>query len=244
MRASRFLLTSVTAAVTAAVSFASPTSAEPRSEPQQVAAPYSGSYVFDSLDCWRDTTCTALGDASADSGQVTASMDMQRATPDEPRHESGSSAAGQVVALRAPRGATSLTATFTWQVRSATASVTPQAGSLFAGSNLSAGGSCSGCTVTGDSTSLVSTAASVRGYTDSRSIENVQKVLTVTIDGLPRNGMVRLTTGGNAYTDMNPSRVCVGFPGCDALPPLEEGHAGTAHADLDATLTSVDLSYR
>jgi hypothetical protein len=242
MRPSRILLTAVTA-VTAAASFAAPASAEPSSGPQQDTAPYSSSYVRDSTDCWPGTTCTAAGDASSGTGQIAASTDMHRPSADESRIETVSADAGQVVPVRVPKGATRLTATFTWQVRSARASITPSAGFLFAAASLRADGSCSGCTVTDDFTTVVATNGSINGYTDSRSTENVQEVLTVVVEDLPRSGQVRLSSSGGAFTYMGPNVVCNTLPGCDALPTLEENHAGTAHADLDATLTSVDLSY-
>jgi hypothetical protein len=235
--------TAVTVSVTVAVAFAAPAAAEPSSSPQRITAPYSGASFNGRTACWPGTTCTPDGHASSDSGRVAAWMDMHRATADEVRSEGGSGSSRQVVDLRAPKGATKLQATFTWQVRSATASVTPEAGFLFASTILSAHGSCSGCTVVGEDTALVRTIASINGYTDTHSIENVQKVLTVTVENLPRNGAVRLYSGGHAYTDMHAKKVCTGFPGCDSLPTLDAGHAGTAYSDLDATLTSVDVTY-
>ncbi|MCU1589532.1 MAG: hypothetical protein JWP11_788 [Frankiales bacterium] len=238
MRKSRII--TITSIAVATLAVAVPAQA---AGPTHLTAPYTSSDSGGSTHCLTGTTCTPLGRATSGTGRIAVSMDMHRATADQATTESGFGYADEFIDVRPPKGSTKLTATFTWDVTSATTSANADHGFLYASTLLYASASCSSCTVTDGTAALVSSSSTIPMNDNTQSLADAQKVITVTVDNLPRNATVRLYSGGTAYTDMNPSRVCSGLAPCDALPPTDAGHSGTSHASIDAGLTSVDVTY-
>ncbi|MDX6199049.1 MAG: hypothetical protein QOJ79_2200 [Actinomycetota bacterium] len=242
MRVSRVLLVSITT-LTVALGMPSVASAAPAGSPTHLGAPYTTTSTGGATDCRAGAVCTPQSTASATTGRINATMDMQRTLADEPAPESGFAYADQVVDLRVPKGATQLTATFSWSVRSANTSARADHGVIYASTALYANASCSGCSTQDAVEGLVSSSSTVPASDNANAVADVQKTLTITVDNLSGKGTVRLYTGASAHTDMNANRVCTGLPGCDLLPPVDPDHSGTAHAAVDATLAAVDVSY-
>jgi len=240
MRTTCIALASIGIAV---VGVAAPAQAAPKESPSHLEAPYTNSYTATSKHCWPGTSCAPAATASEDTGRISATMDMRRATADEPRREDGYGVGLQFVDVRPLQDATKLTATFTWSVASSSTSAHADQGAIWASTGLYATASCGGCTASTASAIVASSYSGISPTGGPSGVTNVQKRLTVTVSDLPRNSSVRFYSGGSASTSMEPVPFCAGAPGCDALPPYQPGHAGTAHADLDAGLTSVDLSY-
>ncbi|MCW2571147.1 MAG: hypothetical protein JWO88_1205 [Frankiales bacterium] len=243
MRISRI---SVIVSIALAVSLGGPAQASGRTAPDHVTAPYTSTNTFTSLRCLAGTTCTPTTSAVAGTGRTLSGMDMDRAANDQAGSEDASAFADQYVDVRPPKGTTKATATFSWLVRSTTTTATSEHGEAFASTGLYASALCGSCTATLPSVALVSSsssAATPATSTASDSLKDTSEVLTVSIDGLPRNAIVRLYSGASAHTDMSALRVCSGVGPCDALPPVDATHSGTVTAAVDAVLTSVDLTY-
>jgi hypothetical protein len=241
MRTSRILFTSV-AALSVVVGLPGLAGAAPAST-THVAAPYTTTYTGGSTDCQAGAVCTPQSTASAATGAIHPTMELQRTVADQPAKESGFSYADQVLDLRVPKGATQLSATFTWTVRSATTSARADHGVAYASTLLYGEASCTGCTTNHATASLVSSSSTVPASDNANAVTDVQKTVTLTVQGLAGKGTVRIYSGASAYTDMTPSEICVGLPGCDQLPPTEPNHSGVARAAVDASLTAVDVNY-
>jgi hypothetical protein len=241
MTTNRILLTS-TAALAIVLGMPSVANAAPAGSPTHVTAPYTTTYTGSGTDCKAGTTCTPVSTANS-AGNIAIGMDMERVVADEPTPESGYAHGDQALDLRVPKGAKQLTATFHWTVQTASASARADHGVSYASTLMYAEASCSACTITDSADLVVSTSSVIPASDNTKTVADVQKTVTVTVSDLHGKGTVRVYSGASAHTDMNPDRFCTGQPGCDQLPPIDANHSGKVHADLDATLTSVDISY-
>jgi hypothetical protein len=229
-----------------AASLGAPAHAAVPTAPSHVTAPYTGGTTSTDVHCLVGTTCSPTTRAAAGTGRITAAIDMHRATADQAGSEDANSFAEQYVDLPAPKGSTKATATLSWFVHSTTTSARSEHGGAFASTDLFASALCGSCKATLTSAALVSSsssAATPATATATDSLKETTEVLTVSIDGLPRNATIRLYSGASAHTDMSDLRVCTGVIACDALPPVDATHSGTVTAAVDAVLTSVDLTY-
>lgn len=215
--------------------------AEPRPSPTHLVAPYDWSGTQSHLECLAGTTCTPTATAEAATGRVTATMDMARLTNDEPKAEHGQGYGYQYLFLRAPRGASSVTATLTWTVKEASSRAEATHGRVTALSFVYATALCGGCTVTSSSQTIDASYTSA-GLPDSGGVSDVVQVLTVTITDLPNNRYFRLYTSASAFARMSPAQACA-TDTCVDLTGVDAGHSGSAHAQITATLSAVDLTY-
>jgi hypothetical protein len=169
---------------------------------------------------------------------------MSRTTNDQTAEEYTQGAGAYAFTLKAPRGVTKVTATFAWHLNSASSAETATHGLVFAGSDFLARATCDTCTdadYTYKQAEVSSTELTVPG---SGSASGADYVLTLTIDQLPSDHALTLDTEARAFADMQHAGICTGtVTVCADLSAADPGHSGTAHAELDATLVAVDVSY-
>jgi hypothetical protein len=171
---------------------------------------------------------------------------MSRSTNDQRATEHGTGYGYEYMTVRAPAGASKLTATFGWHINSASSSVSATHGEVAAGSHLYAYASCGSCTVV---TQLVTInesrmTAGIPSNNPSGGVQNQTVQLTITVTDIARNANITIYTQAAAYANMGTGTSCYLTPaGCVVVAPPDSGHAGTAHSEIDATLTAVDLVY-
>ncbi|MDX6273897.1 MAG: hypothetical protein QOJ92_1107 [Frankiales bacterium] len=226
---------------------AAPAGASPKSSPTHFVAPYANAATNTSTSsCLAGTTCSPTATASRDTGQVVAAVDMSRSTNDQSATEHAQGYGYQYLTVRAPASATKLTATFAWHITSASSSVNATHGEVAAGSHLYAYAGCGKCTV---ATQLVTInesrmTAGIPSDNPSGGVQNQTAQLTITITDFARNANITLYAQAAAYANMGTGTSCYLTPaGCVVVAPPDSGHSGTAHAEIDATLTAVDLVY-
>lgn len=226
---------------------ASPVGAAAKPSPTHFVAPYAGASANTYTErCLTGSTCTATAAASKDTGRVVAGMSMSRDTNDQTATENGQGYGYVYVPARAPAGKTNLTATFSWHVSSASSSVAATHGEVAAGSHLRAYASCGSCTVTSQLVTVNESrvTAGLPSTNPSGSLQDQDFQLTLTISNFARNATITLYGQAAAYAIMGTGTSCYVTPtGCVAVSPPDSGHAGTARADIDATLTAIDLVY-
>jgi hypothetical protein len=210
--------------------------------PKRAAAEPSVSFYSGATGtCVAGATCAGAGSTDP-AGHVVASADYARETS-ATGVEFQNGYGGARFSRHVDRGTTKLTATFTWTV-SGTTSAESTAGRVFSQVWASTWGhDCGpGCTIT-TSTAVVAESGQDAGvpWQSSRpaTATNATVKVTLTFAGqLPRN-----VVGGSAVAAAGVGRtvpLCLedGLPGCD----VDTGHAGTAHADLDATFVGVEVT--
>ncbi|MDT7549713.1 MAG: hypothetical protein QOE84_2107 [Actinomycetota bacterium] len=223
---------------------ASPANATTNASPTHYSAPYSAAEALLSTNqCLPGATCRPHASASA-SGHVAASVDMSRSTNDQTAEEYTQGTGKYAFSLQAPRGMTKLTATFAWHLNSASSAETATHGLVFAGSDFFARATCGTCTDADYTYEQAEVSSSNLTLPGSGSASGADYVLTLSIDKLPTDRAVTLATEASAFADMQHAGICTGtVTVCADLSAADAGHSGTAHAELDAALVAVDLSY-
>jgi hypothetical protein len=243
-RSRRALLAAVAAvALLGGVADAAPKGREDRVEP-----PYDTAFDSTRNECQPGAVCTGTATAS-DAGQVLLSSDFSR---EEQAEGQEFQVSGGTVGVRhrTESGTKQLTVTFTWRVSGA-AAAEGESGDIFSYGDLEtwAPPCGNGCTVTTDTYRVVhqlsrggvpdvlsSDLDHPTGFPTEVSDQEVAVTLVYSGD-VPRWVTARSTayTAAVGFPENRCLTTLVPLPTCDT----DSGHAGTAHAELDATLLSV-----
>jgi hypothetical protein len=222
--------------------------AAPRTSDGSLAPPDSDTFTAERTECAAGATCTATRSVD-EAGQVLATSDYSRAVATTGK-EAQLFCGGVRFRHRTAPSTKQVTASFTWLVTAA-ARAEGRSGDVFSRVWLATydGGCGHGCTVTTDEYVVVDALERaglphVPGDDDHptgfpKAVKDQRVVVTLTYSGrIP----TWLTGGTEAITAAAgyPMNSCLvdGLPTCG----VDSGHAGSAHAEVDARLLSVSFA--